>query len=41
MLKADAQANTAKTEKLTKEIAELDEDTAISNGDIKANAVLA
>jgi len=31
MLKADTQANTAKAEKLTKEIAEQDEDTAISN----------
>jgi len=36
MLKADIQSNTAKAEKLTKEIAELDEDIAIWNGDIKA-----
>merc|ERR1719324_531794 len=36
MLKADIQAYTAKAAKLTKEIAELDEDISIWNGDIKA-----
>merc|ERR1719456_2045329 len=36
MLKADIQAATAKASKLTKEIAELDEDISIWNGDIKA-----
>merc|ERR1719158_2642198 len=36
VLKADIQKNTAKAAKLTKEIAELDEDIAIWNGDIKA-----
>merc|ERR1719399_79505 len=36
VLKADIQKNTAKAAKLTKEIAELDEDISIWNGDIKA-----
>merc|ERR1719327_538749 len=36
VLKADIQAYTAKAAKLTKEIAELDEDISIWNGDIKA-----
>merc|ERR1719191_947835 len=36
VLKADIQKNTAKAAKLTKEIAALDEDIAIWNGDIKA-----
>merc|ERR1712166_853262 len=36
MLKADIQSYTAKAAKLTKEIAELDEDIAVWTGDIKA-----
>merc|ERR1719174_3505813 len=36
VLKADIQKYTAKAAKLTKEIAELDEDISIWNGDIKA-----